>query len=354
MAAGDGIGVGIVGYGLAGRTFHAPFIATVDGLRVAAIATSDPERQLQARMEHPGATVLADVDALLEHRDVEVVVVASPNRSHAPIATRALAAGRHVVVDKPVAMDVAEAEALVDSAARAGRVLTVFQNRRWDGDFQTVRSLIDGGRLGSVDSLEARFERWSPVGSEWREAADQAGGPHRDLGAHLVDQSLLLFGPASRVFAEIDRRRPGTAVEDSVFVAIDHESGVHSRIWTSLIAAHVGPRLRVRGTTGEYRKDALDVQEGQLLAGMRPDADGFGVEAPEQWGTLYGGDGKSELIPTERGDYGRFYALLRDAIRDGGPPPVDPLDSIRALRVLEAAEESARTGAAVTIGEGWA
>jgi scyllo-inositol 2-dehydrogenase (NADP+) len=352
MAAVDEIGVGIVGYGLAGRTFHAPFIATVDGLRVAAIATSDAGRQARARAEHPGAAVLASVDALLDQPDVELVVVASPNRSHAPIGTRALAAGRHVVVDKPVAMDVAEAEALVESAARAGRVLTVFQNRRWDGDFQTVRALIDGGRLGSLDSLEARFERWSAVGDEWREAADQAGGPHRDLGAHLVDQSLLLCGPASRVFAEIDRRRQGTAVEDSVFLAIDHASGVHSRIWTSLIAAHVGPRMRVRGTAGEYVKHALDVQEGQLLAGMRPDAEGFGVETAEQWGTLYGGDGGAEAIPTERGDYGRFYALLRDAIRGGGPPPVDPLDSIRALRVLEAAEHSARTGAAVPIGDG--
>jgi scyllo-inositol 2-dehydrogenase (NADP+) len=352
MAAVDGIGVGIVGYGLAGRTFHAPFIATVNGLRVAAIATSDEGRQAQARTEHPGAAVVAGVDALLERPDVELVVVASPNRSHAAIATRALEAGRHVVVDKPVAMDVPEAEALVASAAKAGRLLTVFQNRRWDGDFQTVRSLMESGRLGSVDSLEARFERWSAVGDEWREAAEQAGGPHRDLGAHLVDQSLLLFGPASRVFAEIDRRRQGTAVEDSVFLAIDHESGVHSRIWTSLIAGHVGPRMRVRGTAGEYLKDTLDVQEGQLLGGMRPDAEGFGVEAPEQWGTLYRGVGVAESIPTERGDYGRFYALLRDAIRGGGPPPVDPLDSIRALRVLEAAEQSARTGAAVAIGDG--
>ena len=351
MAAGGVIGVGIAGYGLAGRRFHAPFIATVDGLRVAAIATSDPGRQGQARAEHPDAVVLETIDALIEHPDVELVVVATPNRWHAPIATQALAAGRHVVVDKPVAMDVAEAEALVDSATKAGRILSVYQNRRWDGDFQTVRSLIDDGRLGAIDSLEARFERWSVVGDEWRETAEQAGGPHRDLGAHLVDQSLLLFGPASRVFAQIDRRRPGTAVDDSVFVAIDHANGVHSRLWTSLIATHTGPRLRVRGLAGEYVKQDLDVQEGQLLAGMRPDAAAFGVETPEQWGTLFGSDGRAEAIPTERGDYGRFYALLRDAIRGAGPVPVDPLDSIRALRVLEAAERSARTGSVVPMVE---
>ena len=351
MASRSEIGVGLVGYGLAGRLFHAPYIDVVDGLRLAAIATSDPDRRTRAIAEHPEARVVATVDDLLQSGDIEMVVVVTPNRFHAPVGIRALQAGRHVVVDKPIAMDIREAETLIDAADRSGRILSVYQNRRWDGDFQTVRSLIDDGRLGAIDSLEARFERWSVVGDEWRETAEQAGGPHRDLGAHLVDQSLLLFGPASRVFAQIDRRRPGTAVDDSVFVAIDHANGVHSRLWTSLIATHTGPRLRVRGLAGEYVKQDLDVQEGQLLAGMRPDAAAFGVETPEQWGTLFGSDGRAEAIPTERGDYGRFYALLRDAIRGAGPVPVDPLDSIRALRVLEAAERSARTGSVVPMVE---
>jgi predicted dehydrogenase len=340
------IGVGLVGYGLAGRSFHAPFIEAVDGLRLRVIATSSQERGARARTEHPGAQVVDTVDEVLERSDVEVVVVAAPNRFHVPIASRALAAGRHVVVDKPMAMDVPEGEKLIDAAARAGRLLSVYQNRRWDGDFVTIRRLIDDGGLGPIDSLEARFERWSPVAEEWRESAVEAGGPLRDLGAHLVDQSLLLFGPVRRVWAQSDRRRADSQVEDSVFVALDHHGGVRSRLWMSLIAARTGPRLRIRGLDGEYLKQDLDAQEAQLLDGMLPNAPGFGEEPPERWGVLYSGDGSSRPIPTERGQYRRFYELLRDAVRGDGPPPVDPVDSLQVLRVLEAAERSARTGTA--------
>ena len=169
MAPSQDIGLGLVGYGLAGRLFHAPYIDAVDGLRIRAVATSQPDRRAQAASEHPDAEIVGSVDAVIEHPDVEVVVVVTPNRSHAPIATRALAAGRHVVVDKPIAMTTAEAEALVEAGDRAGRILSVYQNRRWDGDFQTVRAWSTDGVLGTIDSLEARFERWSPVGPEWRE-----------------------------------------------------------------------------------------------------------------------------------------------------------------------------------------
>jgi scyllo-inositol 2-dehydrogenase (NADP+) len=351
MPSAAGIGVGLVGYGLAGRLFHAPYIAAVDGLRITAIATSDPGRSASAHAEHPDAAVVPTVDALLDRPDVEIVVVVTPNRWHAPIGTRALEAGRHVVVDKPIAMDVAEAAGLIEAAERSGRILTVYQNRRWDGDVQTLRSLMDGGRLGAVDSLEARFERWMPVGREWRELSEEAGGPHRDLGAHLVDQSLLLLGPARGVFAQMDRRRPDSLVDDSTFVAIDHADGVHSRLGTSLMAARPGPRMRLRGTTAEYVKDDLDPQEVQLLAGERPGDPGFGEEPPERWGRLYASDGSVETVPTMRGDYSRFYELLRLAVQGGGERPVDPLDSLRGLRVLEAAERSARSGAVETVTE---
>ena len=343
------IGVGLVGYGLAGRLFHAPYIDAVDGLRIRAIATSDPDRRAQATNEHPDADVVGSVDTLLEHPDVEVVVVVTPNRHHAPIGTQALASGRHVVVDKPIAMSIPEAEALIEAGDRAGRILSVYQNRRWDGDFQTVRSLIDDGQLGAIDSLEARFERWSAVGPEWRETAEQSGGPHRDLGAHLVDQSLVLFGDATRVFAQIDSRRPGSMVEDSAFVASDHADGVRSRLWTSLIAVRTGPRLRIRGLAGEYLKEDLDPQEAQLLDGMRPNDPGFGEEPAARWGSVLTSDGSSTVVPTQRGDYRRYYELLRNAVRGVGERPVDPADAVRGLRVLEAAERSARSGAAETV-----
>jgi scyllo-inositol 2-dehydrogenase (NADP+) len=345
------IGIGMVGYGLAGRLFHGPYIDATEGIRIRAIATSHPDRRAQAASEHPDADVVGSVDALVDHPDVEVVVVVTPNRWHAPIGTQALAAGRHVVVDKPIAMTVPEAEALVEAGERAGRILSVYQNRRWDGDFQTLRSLIDDGVLGTIDSLEARFERWSAIGPEWRELAEEAGGPHRDLGAHLVDQSLVLFGDASRVFAQMDSRRPGSLVDDSTFVAIDHADGVRSRLWTSLIARRTGPRLRVRGIAGEYVKEDLDPQERQLLDGLRPNDPGFGEEPEERWGRLEA-DGRSTPIPTQRGDYRGFYELLRDAVRGVGERPVDPADSVRGLRILEAAERSARSGAVETVQRG--
>jgi predicted dehydrogenase len=166
-----------------------------------------------------------------------------------------------------------------------------------------------------------------------------------------VDQSLLLLGRARQVFAQMDRRRPGSLVDDSTFVAIDHADGAHSRLWTSLIAGRPAPRLRVRGTGGEYLKDDLDPQEAQLLDGLRPGDPGFGEEPPERWGRLYASDGSAEAIPTVRGDYARFYELLRDAVQGRGERPVDPLDSLRGLRVLEAAERSARSGAVESVTE---
>ena len=327
----------------AGRTlFHAPFIATVDGLRLAAVATSRPGPAGGSAGASTRAAIV--VEASMSCSSAPTSRSWSSRRrirSHAPIATRALEAGRHVVVDKPIAMDVPR-PTRSSTRGRAGRVLTVFQNRRWDGDFLTVRSLVERGRLGAIDSLEARFERWAPSATSGGRSAEQAGGPHRDLGAHLVDQSLLLFGGRRAVFAQIDRRRQGTAVDDSVFVAIDHTerrpfAGVDVADRRHRRAPLAGPR-----PAGEYVKDNLDVQERQLP----------GRDAPERRASARKRRSSGAHcrrrgptpIPTERGDYGRFYAMLRDAIRDGGPLPVDPLDAIRGLRVLEAAERSARIG----------
>jgi predicted dehydrogenase len=351
MASGSVIGVGIVGYGLAGRSFHAPFIDAVDGLRVAAIATGRPDRQADARAAYPDAAVVDGFEALLRRPDVEVVVVASPNHTHVPFGIAALEAGRHVVTDKPIATDPADAERLVEAAERFGRVLTVYQNRRFDGDFLTVRSLIDAGTLGPIDSLESRFEIRVPHSAAWREDAAEAAGPHRDLGAHLVDQAMLLFGPAVRVFGQLDRRRPGSAIDDSAFVAIEHPGGERSRLWTSLIAAWGEPRFHVRGLAAEYVKEGRDPQEAAALAGDKPTDPGFGEDPPERWGSLYAGGEPPMRVPTIRGDYRLFYAQLRDAVRGRAAPPVDPLDAIRGLRVLEAAERSARSGSVVAVRE---
>jgi predicted dehydrogenase len=348
MASTGSLGVGIVGYGLAGRFFHAPFIAAVDGLHVAAIATSRADRQAEVKREHPGAAVVESFDDLLERSDVEIVVVASPNRTHVPLGVHALKSGRHVVVDKPIATDITDATRLVEVAAQTGKVLSVYHNRRFDGDFLTVRSLVAEGTLGPIDSMESRFEIGVPLAEAWREDADEAGGPHRDLGAHLVDQALLLFGDPVRVFAQLDRRRPGTEVDDSAFVALEHRGGERSRIWTSLISPWGRPRFRLRGLLGEFVKEERDPQEARAMDGGLPSDPGFGVDEPEQGGRLYLIGEGPRTVPTVDGDYRRFYELFRDAVRTGSPPPVDPRDAIRGLRVLEAAETSSRTGSVVS------
>ena len=180
----------------------------------------------------------------------------------------------------------------------------------------------------------------------------EVGGPLRDLGPHLVDQSLVLFGPARRIWAQLARRRPATEVDDSAFVAIDHLNGVQTRLWMSLIAARVGPRIRLRGVAGEYVKDDLDAQEAQLLAGMRPSEPGFGEEAEPRWGRLFRLDGTASTIPTERGRYTAFYELMREAIVGHGPVPVEATDALEALRIIEAAARAAATGTAQSMGEG--
>src|SRR4051812_42646215 len=208
--------VGLIGYGLAGAAFHAPLIAAVPGLDLAAIVTRDEERRAGARERHPEAELLESADELWE-RDVDLVVVAAPNRAHVPLAKAAIAAGVPVVVDKPLAPSAAAARELVDEAHAAGVMLTVFHNRRWDGDFLTARRLIEAGELGRVLRFESRFERWRPeIKAGWRELPDpdEAGGVLFDLGSHLVDQALQLFGPVRRLHAEVDCRRPGARVDD--------------------------------------------------------------------------------------------------------------------------------------------
>jgi predicted dehydrogenase len=335
-------GIAIVGYGLAGAYFHAPFIATTPGLRVAAVVTSDPNRQAHARASHPDARIETSVDRLWSAPDIDAIVIASPNRTHVPLARAAIDARKPMVVDKPLAATAGEARAVVDEARRAGVLLTVFQNRRWDGDFLTARRLIETGELGAVLRFESRFERWRPVPKGgWRERGDpeEAGGLLYDLGSHLIDQARLLFGPPTNVYAEIDRRRAGVEVDDDVFVALTHASGVRSHLWMSAVAAQPGPRLRVIFERGTYTKFGLDIQEDALRSGARPDADAWGEEPEEQWGMLTTADGVRAL-ETERGAYQQFYFRLVNALRGEVPPPVDPMDAVATLEIIERARRT--------------
>jgi predicted dehydrogenase len=344
--------VALLGYGLAGAVFHGPLIASVPGLRLAAVVTANPERAARAGRDHPGVAVLDAPERVWERAgELDLAVVATPNRTHAPLALAALEAGLPVVVDKPMAVGAAEGQELVDRARARGLLLTVFQNRRWDGDLLTVRRLLADGALGRVQRFESRFERWRPVPKPgWREsgAPEEAGGLLNDLGSHLVDQALHLFGPATLAYGELDRRRPGVRVDDDAFVALTHASGVRSHLWMSAVAAQLGPRLRVLGERAAYVKHGLDGQEDALRAGERPDRPGWGEEPPERWGRL-GTEEQAGPVRTEPGAYQRFYEGLAAALRGEGPPPVDPADAVAALRVLDAARRSAGEGVAVPL-----
>lgn len=345
--------VGLVGYGLAGSVFHAPLISTTDGLVLDTVVTGNPERQAQARAEHPDVRIAGHPDELWKRAgELDLIVLASPNKTHVPFATAALEASLAVVVDKPVAGTAAEAHALADLADERGLLLSVFQNRRWDNDFLTLRGLLERGELGEVWRFESRFERWRPsLKGGWRESGDPAeiGGLLYDLGSHLVDQALTLFGPAVSVYGELDVRRPGAQVDDDAFVALTHAGGVRSHLWMSATTAQLGPRFRVLGSAAGYVKHGLDPQEAALRDGARP-APGavWGTEPEAEWGTLGAGD-EVRPVPTVPGDYPAYYAAVAAALRDGTAPPVTAREAADALTVIEAAAVSAREGRTVQL-----
>ena len=349
---GDEIRVGLIGFGLAGAVFHAPLIAATEGLRLAAIVTSDPKRSQQARRAYPDVLLLETPERLWEQSgNLDLVVIASPNRTHVPLALAALEAGLPSVVDKPLAPTAAEGRRLIEEAGRRRLLLTPFHNRRWDGDFLTLRRLSEGGALGRVLRFESRFERWRPQPKAgWRQSAEpgDAGGLLYDLGSHLIDQALVLFGPARSVYAELGRPYPEVAVDNDTFVALTHASGVRSHLWMSSAAAQSGPRIRALGSIAGYTKYGLDVQEEALGRGVRPGAPGGGEEPESLWGRFGAGEDVSPLR-TEPGAYQRFYQEVAGAVREGGPPPVAPVDAVAALEVIEAARRSAAEGQTVRL-----
>ena len=329
--------VSLIGFGLAGRIFHAPLIAATPGLELSTIVTSNADRAEQARGEYPGATIVSSAD---EAWEADVVVVATTNDVHAPLALEGARRGVAVVVDKPFATSAAEAEEVLSAGGR----VTVFQNRRWDGDFLTLERLHDEGALGDIVLFESRFERFRPeVGDGWREQAGEnvAGGQLFDLGPHLIDQAVRLLGPPVRVYAEVGARRRGAQVDDDAFVALEHAGGARSHLSMGVLAPMAGPRFVVSGLGGGFAVDGLDPQEPQLQDGLRPGDPGFGER--DEPGRLVGANSGREPVTIEPGRYHDFYAGVRAWLEDGAPAPVDPHDSLAGLRVLEAARRSAVT-----------
>ena len=337
------IRTGIIGFGLAGRVFHAPFIATNPAFRLDLISTANPDRTAEAAAQHPGAEIVATPDELLARAgDLDLVILASPAHTHLEQGLAALDAGAAVVIDKPFVPTVSDAKKLIAAAEDADRVLTVFQNRRWDGDFLTVKRLIAEGALGTVHRFESTFERWSgPNRDRWQDTTtiEQGAGITYDLGSHLVDQALQLFGPAVVEQAELQIVRDGAVSDDDAFISLLHSSGVRSHLTMSRAAAQSGPRFRVLGSESGYTVYGLDGQEPALKLQKWPGSDGYGVTPESEWGLL-GIDGSEAgltPVPTEPGDYPAFYAGVAAAIRDGAPAPVDPRDALEVVRILERA-----------------
>lgn len=327
----------VIGYGLSGRVFHAPFLAANPDFALDVIVTANAERSAAALAAYPDVQILATAEELFARGDLDLVVIGTPPETHVPLAHAALDAGLAVVIDKPFSTTSAEGWDLLNKAHRLGLPITVFQNRRWDGDFLTLQALLAENALGEVYRFESRFESFKPgPPRSWKAEATAAagGGILFDLGAHLIDQAVLLFGPIDDVSAEVSTRYPDGVADDDTFVSLHHGSGVRSHLWMSKFAAQVGPRYRVLGSAAAYVKWGLDGQEDAIQAGHLPTEPDFGLEPESAWGTV-GTDGATTVVPTQRGRYVSFYAELADALLRGAALPVDAGDALRTIEVIE-------------------
>ncbi len=346
------IGVAVIGFGLAGQVFHAPFVSAVPGLKLEAIVQRKGD---EAGKAYPKARILRSVDEALKDAAVQLIVVGTPNETHFDLAKLALLAGKHVVIDKPFAATSAEAKELKELAAKTGRVLAPFHNRRWDGDFRTVQRLLAEEAVGRLVTYESHFDRFRPVPREntWKEGANSANGLLFDLGPHLVDQALALFGAPLGITASVRKDRDHTNIEDAFDITLEYpRRRVHCR--SSMLACDAAPRFLLHGTKGSFKKYGLDPQEPALISGARVPRLGEGewlADRQADWGKLTVAPVLAEpgtlvetKVKTELGDYRLYYANVRDAIQETAKLVVTPEDGYRVVRLLEMARESSEAG----------
>ena len=352
------IGVGVVGFGLAARVFHCPFVSAVPGLELRSIVQRSGD---EAHAAYPQARVVRSVGELLADTSIELVVVATPNETHFALAKEALAAGRHVVIDKPFAATSGQAAELIELARAAGLVVAPFHNRRWDGDFLTLKKVLESGALGRVVTLESHFDRFRPVLREgtWKEAENPANGLLFDLAPHLVDQALALFGVPRTVWASVRRDRDGSAIEDAFDICLGY-AGLTVWCRSSMLACEASPRFLVHGTQGSFRKYGVDPQEPALVAGAKVPRLGergeWLREAEQWWGTLTVAPRPAEpgvllreTVRTELGDYRGYYANVRDAVLGAAELEVAAEAGFAVVKVLEMARESSAGGRTLTL-----
>ncbi|CDG85266.1 oxidoreductase [Janthinobacterium agaricidamnosum] len=341
------IKTGLVGYGFAGSTFHAPVLTAVEALELTAVASSKPEL---VHKDYPHATVYAEPAQLYAAPEIELVVIAAPNDVHFSLAQAALLAGKHVVVDKPFTITSAEAQTLIALAKERKLVLSVYQNRRWDGDFLTVKALLQQGTLGAIASFESHFDRFRPeIKQRWRESADVGGGLLYDLGPHMLDQALQLFGKPQRLYADIALQRNGAAAVDYMHLVLYYGT-LRVVLQAGCLVKAPTARFAVHGDRGSFVKFGLDPQEDALKAGGKPGQPGWGIDAVK--GALHLGtapDGHCEHVALQAGRYQDFYQGMADAIRHGAAAPVAPEDALLTMRLIELALQSSSQGRVVEV-----
>ncbi|WP_145142070.1 oxidoreductase [Pseudomonas duriflava] len=342
MSSSTPVRVALIGFGFVGEIFHAPLIRSVEGFRLTHIASR------QAAKVHacfPDVTVLEDYKAAVSHPDVDLVVLATPNSSHAPLAEAALRAGKHVVVDKPFTLTLTEARHLSRLADSTGQLLSVFQNRRWDSDFLGVRNIIESGTLGDVVVYESRIERFRPeVRQRWRESSEPGSGLWYDLGPHLADQALCLFGIPHRVTAHLLKQRQGAQTDDWFHVVLDY-GRTQAILQAGMLSAGGAPRFLLQGSRGSILKQGADRQEDALRQGTQPGAPGWGIDPDPA--VFFDGDGTSTAIPVPAGDHAQYYRLLLRALRGEAENPVSPAQGCALMSIIEAAQHSAYEGMSV-------
>jgi len=336
------VGVGIVGYGLAGAVFHAPLVSSVDGFELQKIVSSNAAK---IKADYPNVEVVTSVDELLADSTLELVVIAAPNTAHYPIAKQALLAGKHVVVDKPFTNTSQEADELIQLAVETNRLLSVFQSRRWDNDFLTIKDCIKSGLLGEIYSYEAHYDRFRPeVRNRWREQALPGSGMLYDLGSHLIDQALHLFGLPQTIFADLQKQRPGSDVIDYFHLLLGYDR-LRVVLHSGSVVRKPGPHFQIHGSQGSFIKYGLDSQEDTLKAGGRPGDAGWGADKAELWAEITTDmagltfTGKIETLP---GAYENYYSQLLKAIREGQPLPVQAHEARATIKVIEKAMQSSQ------------
>lgn len=342
------IRVGLVGFGMGGRVFHAPLVSSVHGLELAAVMERSSN---QAAERYPGLKTHRNLEAMLADASLDLFVVTTPSGTHFEIARQILEAGRNVVVDKPTSVTSDEIARLMDLAIRRKALLVPFHNRRWDSDFQTIQKLLSEGSLGRLVAFESRFDRWRPTQPTtrlWKEDPAQGGGVLLDLGTHIADQALVLFGLPESISAEVARERDGGSANDSFTLRLRYSSGPHPGLIVTLGANSLSlpPRARfhIRGTLGNYWKFGLDPQEAALNQITRIEDPDWGREPVVEWGSLHAdiqGGTVTRPVEPEVGDYRHYYEGVRDAVLGKGPVPVKAIDAWRVARLLEYAMESA-------------